>query len=323
MRNLTRLFVDLFADKQISVNELLNFTDDHIPKLKKNNPGGIFNTLITDTETKYGIFDTANSKLAADIKEREGETEEVNEALTNFKREIRDAENLISYTFRKKKGVYQRFFPRGITEYTNVSMEEAKEKIQRFVDTLNDYKTDLPAAFIALFVSILTVFKKERGEQVSEKAEVSSGSEALAAAKKEMQLQLSNNILTIAANFVDQPAKAKVYFDQSLLIDRDNTPYELLSGSIDGNSIKQIEFDSDLVENNTLLTLRNESNNTTLEFYFAVNRGDQPGVQRRMVNPESEVVVQASEIGFDSNNRILLVRNLDAFASDYEVQSPE
>lgn len=202
-------------------------------------------------------------------------------------------------------------------------MEEVEEKIKRFADTLDDHEDRLPANVITLFQSLLEDFQKERGEQVGEKADVASNSEKLARAKKEMQPQLSKNILTIASHFVDQPAKAKVYMDQSLLNDIDTTYYVLLKGELDGNSIKQIEYDSRLIKNNTLLTLRNNSNNTTLQFYFAVNRDDQPNVLKIMVNPESEKVVQASDIGFDSNNVLFLINNPDPFASDFEVQVPE
>lgn len=318
-----RYFDDFFDDKHYSLNELLKYSNDHHSKMKKNNPGGVFDSLLADTGVHISTVEAISKLLESNLASRQDETIDVNEVLIKFKKEASHVENLIAYTLNRKSGDYQNFYPHGVTEYTNMNLENAKYKMTRFVGAFDKFPGKFPESVVKKFQKLLSNFKKEIGEQSDEKADISGNREKLSKARKALQLQLTKNIHVIAAEFPGDKEKAAVYTNQSLLNDVDDSSYELLSGSLDGSSIDQIEYDSDLIKNDTLLTFSNESNNTTLEFYFSVKAGDQPGANKIMVNPDSVEVVQASEIGFDSDNHILQVKNLDAFASDYEVQVPE
>ncbi len=105
--------------------------------------------------------------------------------------------------------------------------------------------------------------------------------------------------------------------------DATGQPYSLYQGSVDGNEILKIEIDLTLVNNETLITLRNNATNATFEFYFAAEEGAEPENLKIQVDAEGEEVIAASEIGFDSNNTILQVKNLDPVAADWEVRLPE
>jgi len=323
MINLKRLFKNLLDDEKISIGELTNFSSDGIERLRANNPGGIFTTILTDTEAKHDAFEDAQGSLDTDQAEREGRTIDMNIVMAAFTKKVRQVEGLISWTYKEKPGIYEEFYPLGLTEYNRMTVEGAEMLITRFVKAVNKHNADLPVSVVTDFNKVLKDVENSRKEQLKEKGEVGGSADAVRTTKRELGIQWTYNVFTIAREFIDQPQKADVYINQKLLNDAAGQPFELSSGSVDGNSIAVIEFDSELVDNKTPVTLRNQSPDATFEFYFAQSAGDEPGTLKALLNPESETIITAAEIGFDSDNRTLLVKNLDPVAADWEVEIPE
>jgi len=323
MIRISRLFDNLFDDRQISVAELTNFSSDHIERLRANNPGAIFNAILADTELKHNALEAATNALGTDTSQREGRTVDMNDVVADFKKAVSRTEGLIRFTYGKQSGTYQEFYPNGITEYTNMTIEDAETLIARFNTAVANHSGDLPPAVVAEFAQHLADYQSARQAQQQEKGEVGGSRDDVRNAQVALQLQLTVNVLTIALNFSNDTQKADVYFDQSLLNDAAGQPISRTTGTVNGNSIVGVTYDEDLVVNDTPMTFRNESANATLEFYFALNAGDGPGALKIQVGPESEEVITAAEIGFDANNTILQVKNLDAIAADWQVEVPE
>lgn len=323
MIRISRFFENLFDDKEISVGELTNFSSDHIERLRANNPASEFDQLLEDTETKHNALETAVNALGTDTAQREGRTKDMNEVVADFKKSVSRVEGLISYTFGRQSGTYQEFYPQGITEYTNMTIEQAEELIKRFSTAVDNHGPELPSGVVAEFQQHLADYQAARTEQLKEKGEVGGSRDEVRKAQLALQLQLTVNVLTIALKFSNDTEKADVYFDQSLLNDAAGQPISRISGSVNGNTISGIDYDSELVENETLITFRNASSNATLEFYFTENAGDEPGTLKVQVGPENETIISAAEVGFDATKVILQVKNLDAIAADWEVEIPE
>ena len=284
MINLKRLFKNLLDDKEISIGELTNFSSDGIERLRANNPGGIFTTILTDTEAKHQAFEDAQASLDTDEAEREGRTIDMNIVMAAFTKKVRQVEALISWTYKEKPGIYEEFYPLGLTEYNRMTVEGAEMLITRFVKAVNKHNADLPVAVVTDFNKVLKDVEDSRKEQLKEKGEVGGSADAVRTTKRELGIQWTYNVFTIAREFIDQPQKADVYINQNL---------------------------------------RNQSPDATFEFYFAQSAGDEPGALKALVNPESETIITAAEIGFDSDNVVLQVKNLDPVAADWEVEIPE
>ena len=323
MIRIERLFENLFDDKEISVSEITNFSGHYIEKVRANNPGGIYDDMLTDTETKHGDLVKAVSDEKTDESEREGRTKDMDDVVSDFKVSVSRVEGLISYTFGRKSGKYQEFYPQGVTEYNRMGLEQTETLIERFAKAVNKYAADLPAAVPTEFNAHLQDFKDARKEQLKEKAEEKGSEDAIKVAKLALQLQLTGNVLTIAGNNIANPEAAKVYFDQNLLNEAAGQPVSRIKESVDGSSKKPIQYDQELVSNSTVLTFRNFSNKVTLEFYFANVPDAEAGELKVQVGPDSEELITAAEIAFNSTTRILHVKNLDPFAADCEVEVPE
>jgi hypothetical protein len=297
MIRISRIFKDLFDDQRISVSELIKFSSDGIERLRANNPANVFDRILADTESKHKALEDAVNKLGINISQREGRTIDMNDVMGEFKKKASHVEGLISYTFQRESGTYQEFYPKGKTEYTNMTVENAEILISRFVSAVNNHAAELPE-------SVLTDFHVN-GAQTA------------------LQLQWTINVLTVALEFTNQPEKAAVYFNQALLNDVAGQPYARIENSVDGNSIAAIEYETSLVKNKTPLTFRNQSTDSTLEFYFATTQGIEPNGHKIQVDADSERIITAAEIGFDSKNVFLQVKNLDPLAAEWEVEMPE
>ena len=122
MIRISRFFENLFDDKNISVGELLNFSSDHIERIRANDPTGVFGEILGLTETAHDALESAVNALGTDTSQREGRTKDMNEVVADFKKKVSRTEGLIKFTYGLQSGAYQEFYPKGITEYTNMTI---------------------------------------------------------------------------------------------------------------------------------------------------------------------------------------------------------
>ena len=99
-----------------------------------NNGGGEFTTMITDTTTAYtnyfGSITDEDTKFAV----QQGLTITMNNAVENFKKAVSQKEGIVRGNFGKDSSQYQEFFPNGVTEYSQATLQNVEMLMQRFVD---------------------------------------------------------------------------------------------------------------------------------------------------------------------------------------------
>jgi hypothetical protein len=313
----------MFDDPKISISELINFSSDGIERLRANNPGNVFDQILETSEKKHKAMEDAVNALGINVTQREGRTIDMNDVVVDFKKKVSNVEGLISYTYNRVSGIYQEFYPNGRTEYSHMTIENVEILIKRFTTAIDNHAEDLPPAVKNDFNQLLKDYQQARTEQLKEKGETGGSRDNVNNARIALQLQWTMNVLTIALKFSNQAEKAAIYFNQALLNDIAGQPFTRIKASVDGNTIALIDYDSSLVKNETLLTFRNQSANSTLEFYFAKTQGNEAGTLKIQLDADSEQIISAAEIGFDSDNIILQVKNLDPLAADWEVEIPE
>lgn len=323
MLRLERIFENLFNDAKIAASTLYNFAADSIERLRANNSDGTFNQILEETENKYRALGESLGLLSSDESQREGRTKDMNKTFDTFQKEVSHTEGLISYTYGKDSGTYQEFYPHGVTEYYQMTLDNAEIIMDRYVTAVNAHAADLPAAVPIKFQQILTDFKDSRKKQLSEKGEVAGSRNARDNAARELQIQLTKNVLFIAYHFAAQPEKASVYFDQSILTKYTGRTVVKIIGSVEGNELQQVRYDAELITNNTPLTFSNTSPITTLEFGFVEVEGNSLSELKVAVPPNESRTITAAEVGFSETNRILQVNNLSSIAAEYVVEMPD
>jgi hypothetical protein len=212
-----RYFENAFDDAKISSEELRNFAEDHIGKLKA--AGASHAAMVTATEAAFGPFDAALSERAGQIGSLGGNTVTKNEVVQLFRTKIRQRRGRVVDAFGEESAEYREIFPQGLTYYTRATMETLKQRLDYVVEKFTKYQAELGAALVAEFEGLRTQFVNARDEQVGDKGSVSQARGAVKTTRTALELQLTDNLLALAKEFKGRPEKAAEFFTQSLLED--------------------------------------------------------------------------------------------------------
>lgn len=217
-----RLTRDLFADRQYSRNELNLFTSDFIGRYTKTlNPVPVAPEMAI-LETVYQKFKEGLGELSTTSAFQKGGTISKQDAYDDVLDFIRTKEGTIKGIFKKGTAAYTEFYPQGLTQYNNASVEGMKVLLVGFAATADKYKVQLGAAFITQLTDLQTAYVNARDEQVDKKSDNSTTQSRLRESRKELTLQLTKCVLGIAMNTLENEAAFTSYFNFSLLeVDND------------------------------------------------------------------------------------------------------
>ena len=123
MINLKSFFKNQFDTSKISDDKLKKFTEDHLQKLISNNTSDQFDTIITDTTSAYTTYYGSISDEGARYALQQALTKAMNNTVEAFKKAVSQKEDIIRGTFGKDAPAYQEFFPFGVGEYTQLTLQ--------------------------------------------------------------------------------------------------------------------------------------------------------------------------------------------------------
>ena len=217
MLNLEIMFKNHFDTDKISDNNLRKFAEDQIQRMISNNPGGIYNQLITNTTAAYnGYFGSiTNEDTKTAIKE--GATIGMNTAMKAFQDAASQKEGTIRGNYGAKSATYQEFYPHGITEYTKANLGNVNTLMDRMVKAATAHAADLGAPFVTLFTNLQNDFVTLRTAQLKLIGEVAGKKDATVTTRDTVELQICKNVLLIASNNVGNLEAVNTYFNQSII----------------------------------------------------------------------------------------------------------
>lgn len=220
MINIQRFFENHLSNREISAEELRQFAEDHIGRLKAQPalPAAI-TALLAPTEAAFGDFDAALSARTTLQATQSGGTISKDEALQLFRTTVRQREGRIRDKFAKGSAPYAEFFPQGLKEYNKARLGQVIGLLDRLITAATKHQAILGPELSAEFTSIKTAFSTARDSQVESKGDLAQARAQVAATRPVLELQLGRNILAIASQFLGQTAQAAIYFNQSLLED--------------------------------------------------------------------------------------------------------
>lgn len=220
MINIQRLFENHLSNREISGEELRQFTEDHIGKLKAMSalPAHLA-ALVTPTETAFAAFDAALSARTTLQAAQSGGTITKDEALQLVHTTVRQREGRVRDKFAKNSGPYAEFFPLGLKEYNRARLGQVPGLLDRLISAATKYKSELGPELLAEFTALRATFSAAREEQVDAKAELVQARANVATTRTALELQVGRNILAIASHHLGNPERASDYFNQSLLED--------------------------------------------------------------------------------------------------------
>ncbi len=307
MINLEVFFYNHFDTDRISDDKLDLFTQDHIERLKSNNPGNVYDAMILSTEKVYTDYYSAKTTESFELAQREASTINVEQYAAEFLQLVSMKEGIIRGTWGVSSAVYQEFYPAGITEYTRAKRANMNELMDRYLQTASKYTDELPGGFVDAFSAIINNYKTHRQAQLNQMGTVSGDKLATAENRDALETQLMSNLLVIANHNIAKPAATKVYFTQHLV---ENNKHSAADGNLLKGTIEQeqtLELWHESFDETTQFTFKN-TGETRLQFYTALLPSDPV--------PESFLELQAGEtataLAFElgaAENLYLMVHN--------------
>ena len=217
MIRLSRYFEIAFDAPAISDDALRAFTGDHLAKLIAQNDTGTYDLLVAATATALSGFHgkVADESTAAAI--RKSRTSATNVLMDEIKGKWSRREGKIRDTFEDGTPTYLAFYPQGVTEYRNASMEEMATLLTRYASLAAEHTAELSQPFADEWASYKTRWSKVRGDQITQKATTTGAADESHTARTTLEHQLQTNLLTIAIQNLGHPEREPFYFQQSLL----------------------------------------------------------------------------------------------------------
>lgn len=215
-----RLFENHLSNREISAEELRQFTEDHLGKLGAL-PALPANLAALDapTQAAFDDFDEALSARTVLLAGQIGGTITKDEARQLIRTTVRQREGRIRDKFPKGSAAYAEFLPQGLGEINKATIGKIPAILERLISAAEKHQAALGPELLAEFTALKTTYTGAREDQVDAKGELAEARATLAAARTALELQLGRNILAIASHHLGHPERAKDYFNQSLLED--------------------------------------------------------------------------------------------------------
>ena len=217
--NFKKLFANFFNDKEISDEEMKDFSQDGIARITANNGGGLFTTILNDTvnahTTYFGAITDKDIKFAV----QQSLTMSKDNIVRTFKQTVSEKEGIIKGSFAGGVNApeYQQFFPLGLTEYANATMGNIEVLMTRMVTASGNHSGVLGAAFVGIWTAIQSNYNTARSLQLNKKGEVGVALETIDTNRLPLELQWCKNLHFIGFTYPGQPDICATFFNQSLL----------------------------------------------------------------------------------------------------------
>ncbi|MBS0659502.1 MAG: hypothetical protein JSR82_14770 [Verrucomicrobia bacterium] len=223
MIEISRYFAIPFSSSEISAEELRNFTEDHLARLGAlgaDSPRkAVAERLRNAGQSAFAAFDDALTERAKALAAQEGGTLGKDDVVRLFKTTIRQREGRIRDVFGKDSAAYKEFFPRGLTEYTQVTVGRVQTLLDRVTAAGEKHAAQLGAELATEFKRLSDGFRAARGGQTDATGIVAGARSKVAATRTALERQLTVHLLTLALEHLGEPERAADYFRQSLLED--------------------------------------------------------------------------------------------------------
>jgi len=177
----------------------------------------IFDTMITSTQTCYNAWKASTDLNATQKSLKEGKTISVDGSMKDMKSFISTKEGVIADKFHPGTAVYEEFFPLGLSEYSSIRKKNADKILKRFITTLEAHKDSFDASMLTEANDKYNLYLSLRKTQLQTISKVKEEKITSDDSRYALAMQLYRNLLTLLLIYAEEPEKAAVYFDESIL----------------------------------------------------------------------------------------------------------
>lgn len=221
--NFAKLTDDLFDRQHYSRNELNLFAGHHVSALESLPNLPMPASMVSATKASYTAYQASLGLLATKGAQQVGGTitrEDAKEEVIAF---ISRKEGLVKSHFGKKSAAYAEFYPQGVSEYATATVEGLLALLERYYAIADKYKAIVGEAFVGEFDQLRLQYAEVRQSQSTGITLNKDAQAQVREARKALTLQLTRNVLTIAAACIESPDAFGRWFNFGLL-EADNRP---------------------------------------------------------------------------------------------------
>ena len=212
------LFGNIFDDVRITPNYLARFTDDAIAKLTENNGTSAYNAILIPLTAAIIPLRRELGEVDTTLNTQVGKTITVDAFMKLFIAYMNDKYIPIAAALGGvKTPAFLQFFPKGKTEYTNITKTKMPTVMERLKVAAQTHKEAIGETISNELQAFQTQWITVRKNQLQEKAAVKTNRTDRTAARRDVELVLLKTIHFIADKFPGDVLRCKTFFDFNLL----------------------------------------------------------------------------------------------------------
>ena len=222
------LFGNIFDDVKITPNYLARFTDDVIAKLIQFNTHGDLEELVLPLQETIIPLRAELGQIDSSFNSQMGKTSTVDAFITAFKGYMKENYVFIAVALGgDKTPEFMEFYPRGKSEYSNITKTQMETVMDRLKIGAETYETQLGPAISSQLQNFQNNWAVLRGVQLQQKAAVKINRNERSDARRNVEMNLLRTMHAIALKFPGDVVKCKMFFDFHLLFGvHHNSPVE-------------------------------------------------------------------------------------------------
>lgn len=224
MRILSRFLDNPFDDVNISLDELLGFTTDHLARMIANNFSGELTPRITATSSALGLVEDSTSGDQTKLGIRKSRKKAKNDFRDALLAKVAKVIAGVSAFYGAASGVEIECCPQGRSVFSECTDDRVAGHLQTLIDGVTAHVADLGAPLVAQAQAIADSWDVVYAASESAGGAKTSTQEAKKAARENLQLMLFLTLHKLAEMFPRQPEKLALYMQQSLLEDHPAQP---------------------------------------------------------------------------------------------------
>ena len=244
-----------YWSKEFDRIRLLSHARDHEQKIIAANGTHLFDTIVGPTTGAVNAFSSAIGAKETGLAIQVGKTSLTDIMRMDFILEVRFAYGTIKALCRTHPDIMAEFFPHGLTEFDQLTLEHAEVIIHRFALACTAHVLLIGTALATIFTDFDTNFPLTRNIQLGQMGNVGEDIVLILAAKKLLIKQLVFNTGFIVDVYPDDQASANALFNYSKLYVHESNPHEYFTGNALHNEVTNAT--EILVDDTKIVTVTN------------------------------------------------------------------
>jgi hypothetical protein len=214
------LFRNHFDSQNITNIRFRAFVEDYINKTTAKlsvQPNAVIQALLNNTLPLYNGYFGAISSEDIKFSVQQSRTVAADKAWVDLLAFIRKKEGTVRGIWGKEAPEYQEFYPLGLEEYNKAGNIKKPTILERYLDAATSHQAVLGADFVTDFTNLKIDWEQKYNTQQLQIGLVKDAASQRETNRTPLELQMTRNMLVIAAEFAGQPEMANDFFNQSLL----------------------------------------------------------------------------------------------------------